>query len=100
MPSDRRIEWKPFYRSELAGSPGREAVTRAVAARLGSGPEPDLVAALQAGGALSFPHTTIVASAEPLARVAHALACGGFERVAALGVFHGGMLAEPERSEH
>jgi hypothetical protein len=91
------MDWKAFYRAELASQAGRAAVEDAVARH----PRGDdaLTAVLRGRGVVSFPHTTIVDSADPLARVAQSVLATGVARVVALGVLHGGTLPEPHRAD-
>lgn len=90
------MDWKAFYAAEAESAAGRDAVSAAVADHATG--DADLVRTLRDGGVVSFPHTRLRDSADPLARVAAAVVAGGFERVVALGVLHGGTLPEPERA--
>lgn len=78
------IDWKPWYRAEAESAFGRSVIADAVS-RLPDG-DPEVRRVLRAGGAASFPHTTLSDSAQPLARVATSLVAEGIERVVALGV--------------
>src|SRR5262245_54371440 len=74
--------WNRWYLYEADSDTGRDAVAAAVA-RWPDG-DADLRRALRAGGAASFPHTTLAGSAEPLARVATSIVEERFRRVVAL----------------
>jgi hypothetical protein len=87
------MDWKRFYAAEIAGAPGRAALLAAVA-RHAAG-DAAVMSALQAGGAVSFPHVSVHDSADPLARVAQSVLALGAPRVLALGVLHGGTLPAP-----
>ena len=89
------MDWKPWYRAEAESDAGRDAIRQAVEAHPGG--DDEVRRALRRGGAASFPHTTLWASAVPLARVATSIVAEGFEDVVALGVLHGSSLPEPER---
>src|SRR5687768_7241695 len=89
------MDWKAWYREEVRSDSGRAAVREALA-RHPHG-DPAVRSALRRGGAVSFPHTTLRGSADPLARVATSIREEGFRRVVALGVLHGSTLPEPER---
>ena len=90
------MDWKSWYRTEVESARGRALIASAID-RFPAG-DPTLRHALKSGGAASFPHTTLVDSAEPLARVATSILAERFDRVVALGVLHGSTLPEPERS--
>jgi len=92
------VDWKAFYRAELASPEGRALVLETV--RRHAHGEPALADVLRAGGALSVPHTTLRASAEPIARAVAALHAAGAARVLALGVLHGGTLPKQFRPLH
>lgn len=92
------MDWKRFYAAEIAGAPGRAALLAAVA-RHAAG-DAVVMSALQAGGAVSFPHVSVHDSADALARVAHAVLALGAPRVLALGVLHGGTLPAPFQAAH
>ena len=89
------MDWKPWYRAEAESDRGRAAVESAVTAHRDG--DADVRRALSRGGAVSFPHTTLSDSADPLACVATSVLAEGFERVLALGVLHGSSLPEPQR---
>lgn len=89
------MDWKAYYRGELESPEGRALALEAVR-RHGPG-ESALVETLRAGGVLSFPHTALADSAEPIARVVAAAYATGAERVLALGVLHGGTLPKQFR---
>lgn len=92
------MDWKHYYADELAQPWGREAVRAAVDGHAnGSADDARLSAALQAGAVVSFPHVTLRDSAEPLARVAHAVLGSGRRRVVALGVLHASTLPQALR---
>jgi hypothetical protein len=90
------VDWKRFYRDELASAAGRDAVAAALAQHAAG--EDRLVSALRHGDIVSFPHTTLRDSADPIARVAQSVLAAGSSRVVALGVLHAGTLPEPWRS--
>lgn len=92
------MDWKAFYRGELESPEGRALVLETV--RRHRHGEPALADLLRAGGVLSFPHTTLGASVEPVARVVAAIDAAGAERVLALGVLHGGTLPKQYRPLH
>jgi len=92
------IPWKAWYAAEAASEQGRAAVLDALRTARDPGATAPLRAALERGGIVSFPHTTLRGSATPLARTASAILDGGFARVVALGVLHGSSLPEPERT--
>lgn len=87
------MDWKRFYADELSSTFGRAAIAAALARRREG--DDAVVTALREGGIVSFPHTTLAGSAEPLARVAASVLASGARRVVALGVLHGGTLPEP-----
>ena len=84
------MDWKTFYRDELACPEGEEFLDRCFD-RL---PEDDeaLDEVIRTGGILSFPHTSLRSSGEPISRVVAALYRTGTKRVIALGVLHCGSL--------
>lgn len=90
------IDWKRFYRGELLSDDGRTRILAALA-RWDAG-DAGVGETLRGGGVVSFPHTTLRDSAEPLARVAATIVDGGFASVVALGVLHLSTLPEPERA--
>jgi hypothetical protein len=92
------VDWKPFYGEELESAAGRRAVAAALRGLREA--EPALVDTLRNGGVLSFPHTSVHASARPMARVLAALFAARPERILALGVLHGGALPEPFQGLH
>src|SRR6185436_17621569 len=75
----------------------REAVRAALARHQDA--DAAVAATLRARGCVSFPHTTLFDSAEPIARVAQSIVAMGAQRVVALGVLHGSTLPEPYRVE-
>jgi len=91
------VDWKRFYADELSSDAGRAAIGAALTRRREG--DDAVVTALREGGIVSFPHTTLTGSAEPLARVAASVLAAGARRVVALGVLHGGTLPEPWRSD-
>jgi hypothetical protein len=91
------MDWKAFYRDELASEAGRAAIGRALVRHAGG--DEALTSALRGGGIVSFPHTTLADSAEPIARAAQSVISAGAARVVALGVLHGGTLPEPHRND-
>ena len=90
------MDWRRFYREDAESARGREAVRTALA--FWADGDPAVLGALRAGGIASFPHTFLADSAEPLARVAATIVAGGFQRVLALGVLHGGTLPKFARA--
>jgi hypothetical protein len=90
------MDWKPWYRAEAESNAGRAWIAAAIA-RWPDG-DPDVRTALRSGGAVSFPHTTLRDSADPLARVATSIVAERSSRVVALGVLHGSTAPEPERA--
>jgi len=91
------VDWKRFYADELSSDAGRAAIAAALARRRAG--DDAVVAALGEGGIVSFPHTTLTDSADPLARVAASVLLTHAPRVVALGVLHGGTLPEPWRAD-
>lgn len=90
------VDWKRFYRDE-AGSPAGRAAIDGALARHAAGDD-RVAGALRRGGIVSFPHTTLRDSADPIARVAQSVLAAGPARVVALGVLHTGTLPEPWRT--
>lgn len=90
------IDWKRHYRDEIDSGWGRDAVSGALARHAGG--DAALADVLRAGGIVSFPHTTLRDSADPLARLAASIVAERFDRVVALGVLHLRCLAEPDRA--
>jgi hypothetical protein len=91
------VDWKRFYRDELASPAGRSAVRDALT-RHADG-DAHVKSVLASGGIVSFPHTTLRDSADPIARVVQSILALGAPRVMALGVLHGGTLPEPWRTD-
>lgn len=91
------MDWKRFYREELARPEGRQAALDAIERHAGG--DPVIRTALRAGGWASFPHVTLRDSAEPMARVAQSILACGRPKVLALGVLHGGTMPMPLRED-
>jgi hypothetical protein len=91
------VDWKDFYRDELAAPAGRAAVDSAIA-RHAAG-DAEVIDALRSRGVVSFPHVTLRDSADPIAHVVQSILAVGARRVVALGVLHGGTLQVPLRGD-
>jgi len=89
------MHWRDYYARELAGEPG-QAFVREKLSRYPQG-DPQLTEILSCGGIISFPHTSIYYSGEPIARLVGTLYQLGIKQIIALGVLHHGVLPEPFR---
>ncbi len=87
------MNWKSYYRAELEQPAARAKIEAWLSAA------PVAVGGVAARGILSFPHTALGYAGPLQARVARALAeTPGVERVLALGVLHGSVLAPYRRA--
>ncbi len=89
------MDWKSFYRDELACPEGRAHVREIFDAL--TDPDEELETALRRGAVLSFPHTAVRYSGQATARVVAALYRSGLRQVIALGVLHGQSTPLPYR---
>jgi predicted class III extradiol MEMO1 family dioxygenase len=80
------MDWKTFYRDELLSPEGQEYIEHCFD-RL---PETDAPVenVIRRDGVLSFPHTSLTYSVEPISRVVAGLYRSGVKNVVALGVLH------------
>ncbi len=89
------MDWKNFYRDELACPEGRTQVREIFDSLAASDEEVD--SALRRRAVLSFPHTSVRYSGPVTGRVVAALYRAGARRVIALGVLHGQCTPLPYR---
>ncbi len=86
------MDWKTFYRDELLSPEGQDLIERCFTELPESDPQVD--DAIHRGGVLSFPHTSLTYSGEPIARVVAGLYRSGVKNVIALGVLHMNSLSD------
>ncbi len=91
------MDWKAYYRGELESDEGRRLVGDALAQHRGG--DARVLGAFGAEGVVSFPHTRLRGSAEPIARVVQSLLAFRPDRVIALGVLHGSTAPAWAREE-
>jgi predicted class III extradiol MEMO1 family dioxygenase len=89
------MDWKNFYRDELACPEGRTQVREIFDAL--AAPDVEIETALRRRAVLSFPHTSVRYSGAVTGRVVAALYRAGVSRVIALGVLHGQCTPPPYR---
>ncbi|MDD4903205.1 MAG: hypothetical protein PHX77_01730 [Candidatus Bipolaricaulis sp.] len=82
------MDWKRYYRNECAAPGARETLERWVR----TADDTSLVAAVERGAVLSFPHTALAYAGPLQARVVRGLLDAGVDRILALGVLHSGSL--------
>jgi len=79
------VDWKSYYRAEIARPEGRDAI----AGFLRNRGDPWIEGAIERGAVVSFPHTALRYAGALQARVVSALYRRGISRIVALGVLHG-----------
>ena len=79
------MDWKSYYRAEIARPEGRDAIVDF----LESGRDPKVEGAIGRGAIVSFPHTALSYAGPLQARLVSSIYRMGIGRIVALGVLHG-----------
>ena len=85
MPEGGKMDWKVYYRAEIARPEGRDAIVDF----LETGGDPKVEGAIGRGAIVSFPHTALSYAGPLQARLVSAIYRPGIDRIVALGVLHG-----------